>query len=90
MPPDEVRVTETEAAEIASWAASLAGWEAAEPGVPVVLLIEPVTRWDREQRPNTAVPATSLLIDHCRALGNTIYRGEGSAAARAWATRAPL
>jgi hypothetical protein len=44
MPPDEVRVTETEAAEIASWAASLAGWEAAEPGVPVVLLIEPVTR----------------------------------------------
>jgi len=44
MPPDEVRVTETEAAEIASWAANLPGWEAAEPGVPVVLLIEPVTR----------------------------------------------
>lgn len=44
MPPEEVRVTETEAADIASWAASLPGWEAAEPGDPAVLLIEPVAR----------------------------------------------
>ncbi len=44
MPPEEVRVTETEAADIASWAASLPGWEAAEPGGPAVLLIEPVTQ----------------------------------------------
>ena len=42
MPPEDVRVSEAEAADIAAWAASLPGWEAADPDGPPALVIERV------------------------------------------------
>jgi hypothetical protein len=39
MPPDDVRVSEAEAADIAAWAASLPCWEAADPdGLPALVI----------------------------------------------------
>jgi hypothetical protein len=42
LPPDELRVTEVEAAEIAAWAGSLPGWQSSDPDLPAALAIEPV------------------------------------------------
>jgi len=39
MPPEDVRVSEAEAADIAAWAASLPCWEAADPdGLPALVI----------------------------------------------------
>jgi hypothetical protein len=42
MPPEEVGVSEADAADIAAWAASLPGWEGSDSGGPPALMIERV------------------------------------------------
>ena len=42
MPPDELQVTQGEAAEIASWAATLPSWGTGDADLPLVLVIEPL------------------------------------------------